>query len=182
MRNRLIAGGMLMSAAFAAGCLAQDAPNEGDAAVTIEITLDVATEVEVARIDRASPLYDLDQSRLNLVFTNRGRTPLAFPGEAIMRRVLRVYTDKARGAQQMFNMNEPPVGTADLTQLAPGESWRYGVGLELPEQLLLRDVRATTVQVCVTWDKVELDTSLFPAGSYDWAESFSACQDVVMRR
>ena len=182
MRNCLTLAGVFVAAGLAAGCVAQDAPIEGEAVVTMDIMLDMATEVDVARVDPGSAFYDFDQGRLNVIFTNRGRTPLAFPGEAIMRRVLRVYTDKQRGTQQVFNINEPPVGTADLTRLAPGESWRYGVGLELPDQLLARDVKATTVQVCVTWDKAELDLGLFPAGSYDWAESFSACRDVVMRR
>jgi hypothetical protein len=108
--------------------------------------------------------------------------PLAFPGEAIMRRVICSYQDTRTKGRQEFNMNEPPVGTAELTRSVPGGSWRYGIGFEVPDQLLLRDVKATTVQVCVIWDKAELDTGLFPAGSYDWAESFSACQDVVMRR
>jgi hypothetical protein len=182
MRNRLTFAGVLLFAGVTAGCVAQDAPTEGETAMTMEITLDVATDVDIARADRASAFYDLDQGRLNVVFTNRGRTALAFPGEAIMRRVIRSYQDTRTKGRQEFNMNEPPVGTADLVQLAPGESWRYGVGLELPDRLLARDVKATTVQVCVTWDKAELDTGLFPAGSYDWAESFKACQDMVMRR
>jgi hypothetical protein len=38
------------------------------------------------------------------------------------------------------------------------------------------------VQVCVVWDKAELDVGLYPAGSYDWAESFSVCQEVLMRQ
>jgi hypothetical protein len=182
MRNCVTFVLVLFAAALAAGCVAQDASIEGETAVTMEITLDVATDVEIARIDPGSVLYDLDQGRLDVIFTNRDAAPLAFPGEAIMLRVLRVYKDSRAGKQQVFNINGPPLGTAKLTQLAPGESWRYGVGLELPDQLLLRDVKATTVQVCVTWDKAELDTGLFPAGSYDWAESFSVCRDVVMRR
>jgi hypothetical protein len=182
MRNCLKFAGVLMFAAMAAGCVAQDVPSKGETAVTIEITLDVATDVEIARIDPASAFYDLDQGRLNIVFTNRGGTPLAFPGEAIMRRVIRSYQDTRTQGRQEFNKSGPPVSRADLTRLAPGESWRYGVGLELPDRLLVRDVKATTVQVCVTWDKAELDVGLFPAGSYDWAESFKACQDVVMRR
>jgi hypothetical protein len=171
-----------VAAGLVTGCVAQDAPIQGEAAVTMEITLDMATEVDMARVDPGNPLFDFDQGRLDLLFTNRGAAPLAFPGEAIMLRVLRIYTDTQRGTQQVFNINEPPLETAKLTRLAPGESWRYGVGLELPDQLLARDVKATTVQVCVVWDKAELDVGLFPAGSYDWAESFKVCQDVVMRR
>ncbi|MCU0800484.1 MAG: hypothetical protein MUD11_01700 [Rhodobacteraceae bacterium] len=148
----------------------------------MEITLDVAAEVDIARINPASPLYDLDQGRLDIVFTNRGHTPLAFPADAIMRRVIRSYQDRRTQLRQSFNRGGPPKRIAELTVLAPGESWRYGVRLELPDRLLATDEKAITVQVCVVWDKAELDVGLYPAGSYDWAESFSVCQEVLMRQ
>jgi hypothetical protein len=150
--------------------------------VTMEITMDVATEVEIARIQPASPFYDLNQGRLDIVFTNRGSTPLAFPADAIMRRVIRSYQDKRTQVLQTFNRGGPPKANAELTVLAPGESWRYGVRLELPDRLLATDEKAITVQVCVTWDKAELDVGLYPAGSYDWAETFSLCREVLMRQ
>lgn len=162
--------------------MAQGGGIEGETVMTMGIALDLATDVEVARIDRGSALYDLDAGRLNMVFTNRGVAPLTFPAEAIMRRVVRTYRDTQTRAVQSFNKGGPPASEAELMELAPGESWTYGVGLELPGQLLQRDVKVVTVQVCVTWDKASLDAGLYPAGSYDWAESFSVCRDVVLRQ
>jgi hypothetical protein len=132
-----------------AGCVAQIAPSKEEAAVSIEITMEVADEVDVAKVTAGSPLYDLGQARMNLVFSNNGTTAQSFPGEAIMYRVLRVYTDKRRGTQQVFAENEPPLNTLKVTRLAPGESWRFGLNFELPDQLLRLDEKVLPVQVCV---------------------------------
>jgi hypothetical protein len=182
MRNHLILAGVLLTAAFTAGCVAQDASPERQAAGAIAVSLAMATEVDVAKVYNGSSDYDFDQGRLELIFTNQSPAPLSFPGEAIMYRVLRTYTDQQRGTRQVFNINEPPLNTFKVTQLMPGESWRFGIGFELPDQLLPQQGGDVTVQVCVSWVVSELDTVLFPPGSYDWAEDFNTCQDVLIRQ
>jgi hypothetical protein len=66
-------------------------------------------------------------------------------------------------------------------QLAPGETWTYRLGFELPTEILTNTGRAWPIRICVAWDKAELDLTLFPDGSYDWAESFKVCKDIVLQ-
>lgn len=150
--------------------------------MSMSVRLSTASAVNLAQVDPASPSYDLEAARVDLVFTNQGVAPLTFPGEGITRRVIRVYQNTRSGAREKFDMNEPPVGTANLITLSPGQSWTYGIGFELPERILTPDDPLWQVQVCAEWSKAELDASLFPDGSYGWAESFRACSDVTIRR
>lgn len=83
-------------------------------------------QVQRGQLDPAS--YDPVGNDVNLLFTNDGPAAVAFPADAIARRVIRVYTDTATGEALEFTMTKPPMTTAKLTQLVSGESWTCRLG------------------------------------------------------
>jgi hypothetical protein len=182
MRNSLASIAVIVAVAFAAGCVAEEtATRERESTMGIEVTLSTAASPTLAQVDPASPAYDPVAVPVDLVFANRGSSGVSFPGEGVTRRVVRTYQNLETRAVQTFVVNEPPVATADLVQLAPGETWTYRLGFELPTEILTNTGRAWPIRICVAWDKAELDLTLFPDGSYDWAESFKVCKDIVLQ-
>ncbi|MGL5012530.1 MAG: hypothetical protein ACRC6I_21900 [Paracoccaceae bacterium] len=182
MRNRLIASA-LIAAMAATAVVAQDAATDnGEKGMPITVVLQGPTSVSLAQITPDGAGFDVDGTDVRLVFTNAGSRDVSFPGEAIMQQVLRRYRDLDTGRDQVFSITEPPSDQAAFIRLGPGESWSYGLWFEYPDQLFARDARSWPLRICALWDKSSLNPTLYPAGSYDWAEGFEACFDVTVQK
>jgi hypothetical protein len=140
----------------------------------------VTKDVQRAEIDPDTARYNPVVNEVALSFTNTGTTAIALPAEAIAQRVLRHYRNTATGAVQVFNRGETPIETLVLTRLQPGAVWTYGLGFEFPDQIL-SGPGPWAVEICVSWDKAELNAAVFPVGSYDWAVAFEVCENTTIR-
>lgn len=142
--------------------------------MTMEVTITVPQDAGIAGSDPASALYR-PPGPVRVHFTNRGTAPLSFPGPAIMQQVVREYSLRRGLRKQTFFRNEPPADRPDLVTLSPAETWSSGFSFEYPDQLVGLVERSEPLAICAIWDKASLDRSIYPAGSYDWAESFRVC-------
>mgnify|MGYP001247283134 CR=1 FL=1 len=178
MRSRLIL--CAVAGAALAACVGE-APAGRVRAMTIEIALAVPEEAGITASDPASPVYQ-PPGEVRLTFTNRGTAPLSFPGPAILQQVVREYSLRRGLRKQTFVRSEPPSDRAELVTLEPGEAWSWGFSFEYPDQLAGLVERSDPLTICAIWDKASLNRSIYPTGSYDWAESFRVCGETRLFR
>lgn len=146
--------------------------------MSMNVQLEAPSAAPTAARDPGSDLYDVTYYDVRLTFTNAGPEALSFPGEDLVNRVQRSYRNLETGSEQIFVQGSPPSETPRPIHLQPGESWSYGLGLEYPADVLPPAGRYVPFQLCVSWDKASLDATVYPPGSYDWAESFRICHDI----
>ncbi|NSX53829.1 hypothetical protein [Parasulfitobacter algicola] len=146
----------------------------------IKVNVDVPRQVNGHSINPENPEYSGAFHYVRLVFANTGNTTVEFPAQAIVQQVLRRYKNNDTGDSQDFYINEPPFDTFQSVKLQSGETWTYGLGFEYPDTFFRKNEKPNSLLICAIWDKKSLNTEIYPPGSYDWAESFEACEEVSL--
>ncbi|MEO1347035.1 MAG: hypothetical protein AAFV74_23080 [Pseudomonadota bacterium] len=180
MRSRLAATALLAATLLGGWQIAAKEEERND--MTLTVGLEAPKTVPLVAISPDSLDYDPVAYNVHLTFTNPTSTPKTFPGLAIVRSTVREYRDTRSDQVQTFTIGEPPALEPELITLAPGESWRYGIGLEYPHTLLQSDQATTVLELCAMWSRSQLNSQIYDDVAFDWAEDFKVCQQVQIVR